>query len=247
MDKSIVQEFQPVTLEALDALSLMNRTDSKCVFHAKYLPEVLARVASHYLVLEINNQRLMPYRSTYFDTPDYLLYLRHHNGARPRYKVRLRDYLVSDRSFFEIKRKTNTDKTKKKRIEVPFHTQIINEECQKFLELNSPLGNMNLRSTLENSFSRITLAGFASNERVTLDVDMTYRTKRNELSMAGLVIAEIKQGSASKNSPMLQTLHDMHLTAAGFSKYCIGLVSLVEGLKYNNFKPKLLTIKKILG
>jgi hypothetical protein len=198
-------------------------------------------------VLEINNQRLMPYHSTYYDTPDHMLYLSHHNGARPRYKVRFRDYLVSDRSFFEIKRKTNKDKTKKKRIEVPFHTHNLTEESQKFLEVNRPLGKLNLISTLENSFSRITLAGFASNERVTLDVDMSYRNKRSELSMAGLVIAEIKQGSASKNSPMLQTLHDMHLCDAGFSKYCIGLVSLVDGLKYNNFKPKLLTIKKILG
>lgn len=247
MDKGIIKGFQPVTLEALDSLSLMNRTDTKCVFHERYLPEILAKVASNYKVLEINHERIMPYHSTYFDTPEYFLYLSHHNGARPRFKVRLRDYLISDCSFFEVKRKTNKERTKKKRMEVPFRVQTISDESRNFLKLHSPLGDATLIKTLENSFSRITLAGFASNERVTLDIDMSYRTKRNELSMAGLVIAEIKRGSASASSPMLQTLHEMHICATGFSKYCMGIVSLVEGVKYNNFKPKLLTVKKILG
>ncbi len=247
IDKSIIQGFQPVTLQALDALSLMNRTDTKCIFHVRLLPEILEKISSNYHVLEINGERVMPYRSTYFDTTDYRLYHAHHNGARPRYKIRLREYAISDRSFFEIKRKTNKERTKKKRMEVPFHTQEINQECQKFLKLHSPLGDVTLVKNLENKFSRITLAGFATNERVTLDVDISYHFNGTALMMDGLVVAEIKRGAASSFSPMMQVLREMKIPMNGFSKYCIGIVSLVNGVKYNNFKPKLITIKNILG
>jgi hypothetical protein len=247
IEKGIVQPFEPVSLEALEALSLMNRTDTKCVFHVRLLPELLAKVAGHYLVLEINNQRLMPYTSTYFDTPDYLLYTNHHNGVLARYKVRFRDYLISDRTFFELKRKTNKSRTKKKRMEVPFRTQEIAPEGFDFLAAHSPLAGVPLIKVLENRFTRITLAGFATNERVTLDVDMEYVVNGKNLALEGLVIAEIKRGRASTHSPMMQALHEMHITPSGFSKYCIGIVSLVEGVKYNNFKPKLLNLKKILG
>jgi hypothetical protein len=245
-DRSLFQSFNPVSLDALDSLSLMDRIDTKFIFNARLLPALLERIAPHYYVLEINGQRFMPYRSVYFDTPDYSLYLHHHNGRLERYKVRMRDYLISDRSFFEVKRKTVKKKTKKKRIEVPFQCDEIKQDGLEFLRYHSPLGDLKLVPSLENSFQRITLAGFASNERVTLDVEVCYQRKGQKFSLDGLVIAEIKRGKACSHSPVQQALRELHVHTPGFSKYCIGIACMVDGVKYNNFKPKLLTINRIL-
>lgn len=243
----IITDFRPVTLKELDKLALMNRVDSKFLLRTDRLPELLERIMGDYRVLEISDCRLMPYTSTYFDTPDYFLYRCHHNGVRTRYKVRLRDYLISDRSFFEIKRKTNKEKTKKKRIEVPFKTSQITGESQEFLQTSSPLGDYPLIKTLENSFSRITLAGFETLERVTIDLNVRYKTDTAEMGLEGLAIAEVKRSAASTGSPIQSALREMKIPPGGFSKYCIGIVSLVEGVKYNNFKPKLRNINKIIG
>jgi len=247
IETDIINDFRPVTLKELDALALMNRTDTKYIFRADRLAEFLERVKSSYRVLEIEECRVMPYSSIYFDTPDYFLYRCHHNGVRCRYKVRLRDYLVSDRSFFEIKRKTNKNKTKKKRIEVPFQTGEISVDSLDFLDNNSPLGSCTLIRSLENSFSRITLASFETHERVTIDLDVKYRVGSKRLEMDRLIIAEVKRSSSSSVTPVLEALHDMNIAPGSFSKYCIGIVSMVEGVKYNNFKPKLRNINKIIA
>jgi hypothetical protein len=38
----------------------------------------------------------------------------------------------------------------------------------------------------------------------------------------------------------------MRVYPASFSKYCMGLLALTDDIKKNNFKPKLLNLKKIL-
>lgn len=245
-DTGVLDNFRPVSLKQLDALALMNRTDTKFLFRADRLSDFLHQLQPYYQLLEINGTRIMPYRSVYFDTPDYFLYRCHHNGVRSRYKVRLRDYLISDRSFFEIKRKTNKDKTKKKRIEVPYQTGEISSESRLFLDANSPLGQYRLVKTLENSFSRLTLAGFDSRERITIDLNVNFRVGDQILDMSRLVIAEVKQSGHQGSSPVMKVLHRMDVQAGSFSKYCMGIVSMVEGVKYNNFKPKLRNVKKIL-
>lgn len=246
-DLGIIKDFRPVSLKELESLSLMNRVDTKYLFRIDDLEEFLEHMKAEYRVLEISQSRIMPYCSTYFDTPDYFLYRCHHNGVRSRYKVRLRDYLVSDRSFFEIKRKTNKDKTKKKRIEVPFQTSEFSAATLDFLQNNSPLEGTQLVKTLENSFSRITLAGFETHERVTIDINVNFKIDAKKMDMNRLVIAEVKRSGNQNNSPVLNVLREMRIPVCGFSKYCMGIVSMVDGVKYNNFKPKLRNINKILG
>ena len=247
ISEKIIQEFKPVSLEEMDQLALMNRTDTKYFFHESKLDEILVSVMNNYKILEINSCRIMPYSSLYFDTPDFNLYLWHHNGRANRYKVRLRDYLISDKSFFEIKHKTNHDRTKKKRIEVPFKNGEIAVDAKKLLHKYPAISEMVLVPKLTNKFHRITLAGFKSQERVTIDTNLTFLSDGKEITFHGIVIAEIKKSGGIGDSPFAQALRKAWIFPGGFSKYCIGVASLYSNIKYNNFKPKIHQIKKILN
>ena len=93
---SIIDEmlasFEPISLEKMDEVKLLNRMDSKFVLNAGKLQEILAQLHSSYYVLEINHIRLQRYETLYFDTPEHRLYLNHHNKHLNRFKVRSRKY-----------------------------------------------------------------------------------------------------------------------------------------------------------
>jgi len=91
----------PATLAQLDAVSLLNRIDTKFLLTVPQLVEILPRLARDYLVLEVGGRRLHQYRTLYFDTPDLDLYHLHHRSRAVRHKVRSRAYLDSDLAFFE--------------------------------------------------------------------------------------------------------------------------------------------------
>ena len=111
-----VAAFEPVSLAGLDKVKLMNRVDSKYVFHRKHLDEILTEVAPHYAVLEIAEKRLFDYASLYFDTPDYELYRHHHMGKPNRVKLRYREYIDTGDVFFEVKKKIKGMRTDKYRV-----------------------------------------------------------------------------------------------------------------------------------
>ena len=113
--KSLLKKFNSISLEETSSVKLMNRTDTKFVFHTDKLKAVLEKAIEKYRVLEINKIRLPLYRTLYFDTDDSLMYNVHHQGKMNRYKVRHREYVDSGISFFEIKFKSNKGKTVKKR------------------------------------------------------------------------------------------------------------------------------------
>jgi hypothetical protein len=48
-----------------------------------------------------------PYLTLYFDTESFDNYIAHHNGKRPRFKIRMRKYVSSGFSFLEVKEKDN--------------------------------------------------------------------------------------------------------------------------------------------
>ena len=60
--------MQPITLDQMSSIKLMNRIDTKFVTSRRLLLELLRRVQDKYFVQEINGDRISPYRTTYFDT-----------------------------------------------------------------------------------------------------------------------------------------------------------------------------------
>lgn len=77
----IIQAFQPISLTEMDSVKLMDRTDTKFVFHIRDLKKILDDIAGNYRALEVEGSRWSPYETLYFDTPNLELYLRHHNQS----------------------------------------------------------------------------------------------------------------------------------------------------------------------
>ena len=91
----------------------------------------------YYKVLTISGLRQGRYETRYFDTADYEMYTKHHNGKLNRYKVRFRTYVDSEMNFFEVKFKTNTGRTRKSRVKCELHEFNIegNPKEDKFVNL----------------------------------------------------------------------------------------------------------------
>ena len=88
----LLKDLQTVSLGELDTVKLLDRKDTKFVFNQAQLPVILEKIRPFYRILEISNDLVFTYDTTYFDTDDFLFYNQHHNENRKRFKVRLRKY-----------------------------------------------------------------------------------------------------------------------------------------------------------
>jgi len=125
--------FSPISLEEMDGVKLMNRTDTKFTFSISVLPELFQNLSPFYNVLEIDNKRIHEYKSLYFDTKKRKFYYDHHNQRVNRFKVRFREYVDSGLTFLEVKRKNNKGKTIKKRLKVKDIVTSIKSEQQEYI------------------------------------------------------------------------------------------------------------------
>jgi hypothetical protein len=240
----ILQRFDPISLKEMDRVKLLNRTDTKFVFKRSDLPEILEKVCPHYSILEIENLRQNKYRTLYYDTPDFGFYTRHQNGKLNRYKVRFRKYVDSGLCFLEIKFKNNKARTVKSRVKVPDFEAELSEDSIAFIQ--QVMGTeVELVPKLWNTFTRLTLVSKKDTERLTIDLNLGFEYEGREQSLDKVVIAEVKQEKMSRNSTFVRTVKSMGIRPIGMSKYCIGTTVMNGDLKYNNFKQKLLIIKKL--
>jgi hypothetical protein len=240
----ILAKYRPITLEEMDSVKLMNRTDTKYFFHADVLKEILNKAMESYRVLEINHVRQFNYLTTYFDTPELKLYHEHLNGKLNRYKIRQRRYDATGTEFFEVKFKNNKGRTLKSRIENNLDTEL-NELTDKFLRKKTPYECGQLQKAIMNDFIRITLVNNEKTERATLDYNVSFSTNSKEHSCPQLGIAEIKQDNLSGPSPLVKILRELKLRPEGISKYCLGVASLYDNVKINTLKPRLLKIQNL--
>ncbi len=241
----IIPEFAPVSLDEMDQVKLMDRFDKKFIFSIEKLQPVLSAVLHQYRILQINDRRIMSYNSMYYDTMGFNMYHDHHNQKLNRYKIRKREYANSGDVFLEIKFKSNKGHTRKKRIKINNkHTAFCKNE-KKFIKKITPYRPKILYPSLKNNFDRITLVHKSKPERVTLDLNLSYRIADKTAGIPGLCVAEIKQNRTSGFSDMEYVLRENYILPMNFSKYCMGLLMVKPGLKYNRFKQKFLQLKKI--
>lgn len=237
--------LEPISLKGLDKVKLMNRVDSKYIFHLRHLDEILQEVSPHYSVLEIREKRLFDYASLYFDTPDYGLYFQHHNGRANRVKMRYRQYLDTGDVFFEVKKKVKGMRTDKYRVKEPLITDHVTPEGEALLDrLAVPHEGLVGMSWIY--YKRITLAAHASEERATIDLAMKFVDANGRMSFDNLVIAEVKQARLSRHSPIVQALHARRIPDFRVSKYALAVALMVPGIKVHAFKPKIYRLNKIL-
>lgn len=245
--RDLLAQFEPIDLMQMDAVALLNRTDTKYVLKASQLITALAALTHEYRVLEIDGVRQHPYETLYFDTPDFTMYMLHHAGRKMRYKVRSRQYVESHRSFLEVKVKTNKDRTSKRRIETGGLVTRFTPEASSFVSAYVPLDAQSLEPKLWNSFMRITLVSTREAERLTLDLDLRFDDGREHIDLPGLAIAEIKQDGINRHSDFVRQMRAMAIQPTGFSKYCVGTAMLYPQIKHNNFKDKLRLVEKLTG
>lgn len=228
----------------MNAVSLMKRTDTKYLIHVKLLASILDDLQKEYQVLEVDTKRIMNYSSVYFDTPEFKFYFDHHNGKANRTKIRQRKYVDSGLTFLEIKQKNGKGETNKSRIEISDFELDLSKKSNAFI-LETTSKKFNLQPSLWNRFKRITLVNLKDNERVTIDLHLTYSMNDLEKTYHNLVVIEVKQHRFDRKSMFVKTLKKNSYNPYSISKYCIGIVNLYPHLKYNLFKRKLLKINKI--
>jgi hypothetical protein len=242
-----LNKFNPVTLDAISGIRLMNRVEIKYVFSIRKLTELVTLLGRYYQVLEISKRRILPYSTTYLDTEDFLFYYQHIRGKSDRHKIRFRKYEATNETFLEIKRRTNKGRTLKWRIENNNASDSFDSQASRFIREHLPVGSTLVNPVLINRFTRITLAGFDLKERITLDFNITFSKpeKMEELSLPYPVIAELKKEAYSDSSNFKSLIKQLNIYPAGFSKYCVGSALLNDSHKKNMIKPKLLLLNKI--
>ncbi|PJA07387.1 MAG: hypothetical protein COX70_06865 [Flavobacteriales bacterium CG_4_10_14_0_2_um_filter_32_8] len=231
----------------MDDVKLQNRTDTKFVFEADLLPLILNDIKDNYTILEINGKRTNSYQTLYYDTKNLDCYLQHHNGKTNRIKIRFRKYIESDLNYLEIKLKNNKERTIKSRKKIDTLETILSPKSKSFIENNSFYKSEHLIPVLWNKFTRITLAHKTKKERLTIDLNLSFKSYSTNLesSISHIIIAEVKQEKASINSDFIQAIKKYHVQKSGMSKYCIGTALLNKDIKSNNFKEKILKINKL--
>jgi|WetSurMetagenome_2_1015567.scaffolds.fasta_scaffold10548_3 hypothetical protein len=241
-----LSKFSPVSLEEMDSVGLMNRFDTKFMFSVSRLPEFLELLVSDYKILEIGGDRAFPYSTMYLDTNGFMFFKQHITGRLERHKVRYRRYNSTGVSFLEVKRKTNKNKTVKWRMQNEYNPLSMNESASTFVNKYIGKNHSGLVPVLENGFNRITLVGFSTHERITIDYDLTFRSYNEKtLKFPYLAIVELKSESFACRSPFKAAISKSSVRMPGFSKYCVGSAMLVDNLRKNTLKEKILQINKI--
>ena len=258
---SIIRTYNPITLDEMSGIKLMNRTDTKFVTTIDKLKSLLMLAHDDYRVQDIDGQRIASYYTAYFDTPDNNMYIVHQNGHAGRQKLRIRSYVDSGLNYLEVKTKNNHGRTKKKRVDMvgfdpmnpDYDIRFLRQDEQyrqydAFLAKHLRYDPTILTEHLENHFKRITLVNKAKTERVTIDTDLRFHNYRSGLdkSLDQAVIIELKR-DGNQPSPLLSMLRELHIHPHGFSKYCMGTALSNPGVKQNRLKPKLHYVDKLIS
>ena len=243
----LLSKFDPITLEQMSGVKLMNRTDTKFVTTVDRLRLLLEMAQGDYYIQEIDGERNMAYDTTYFDTKSFDMYRQHQYGHVNRQKIRFRTYVSSHLQFMEVKTKNNKGRTKKKRIEVT--DMDVNDAVKReFLEKHLRYSVDTLQPAINNHFSRITLVNHDKTERLTIDSELRFHNLVSGIDkdMGDLVIIELKRDGLVY-SPVLEMLRQLRIHPHGFSKYCMGSALTNPQLPVNRFKTKLRDIDIIMN
>jgi len=238
----LLSSFEPISLKEMDRVKLMNRVETKFLFGVDRLMEILEELKEDYQVVKIDGNMLPTYSSLYFDDPAFFFYNEHHRERTSRYKVRYRTYVDSNLSFLEVKHKYK-GRTNKKRIKVEgIHDNMPTTHREFLGKMHVPKSD--LHPVMMNQYSRITLVSKYSIERLTLDINLSFKFGETQKDLKNIVIAELKQERVTRDSPFYKVVRQKEMRPYRLSKYCMGIIQLYgqENIKYNRFKKKLLRL-----
>jgi hypothetical protein len=157
-------------------------------------------------------------------------------GAGNRWKIRQRTYLNSNLSFLEAKFKDNRKRTRKTRLQLGNSPDWNSSNLGKLIHSLIPFEE-NLNPVLDIWYTRTTLVKKDLSERITLDQGLFFQDGALVHKLPELMIAEVKQGSFSTDSPFKKMLKYQEVYPTSFSKYCVGMILTNPNIKHNRYKP----------
>jgi phosphoribosyl-AMP cyclohydrolase len=243
--KKIAGQFEWISLvDTSTKVALQERIDAKYVLSNEMLPSILKACQHEYQILEVNQNRLCKYETIYYDTSSLAYYHAHHAGHLNRIKIRVRKYIDSDTRYLEVKHKNNKGYTKKSRkpliqYENDYLTKLKDPE---FMYISSMIKE-DLEQSVQIDYTRITLVNIHSKERVTIDINLSFRNKTGERELKNYVVAEVKQYK-SQPSFFKSLMKKESIREGAMSKYCLGITQLYRDVKKNHFKVILNKIEK---
>lgn len=241
--QSALGQFETVGLTELSSVALLNRVDTKFVFHIRHFEAILRELSAQYYVLEVDRVRMFRYHSVYLDTDNFDLYKWHHDGRANRLKIRYRWYLDSGTCYFEVKYKSK-GRTDKKRMSVKDVGEAITDD-QIALIKHDTLAISLLRRKMAIGYTRITLVSKDFSERMTCDLNLSFDNFQKSTQFPELVIAELKTGKSAMGSAALSCFRRRLIRRFSFSKYATS-VALLQDVKSNAFKPRIARIERII-
>lgn len=244
--------FDTLSLEEVQAASLLSRFDTKYILSEQVFKEILKKLPGEYFLQQIEQNSCFEYRTLYFDSPGREFYLAHHNGRLHRHKMRLREYRGSDLVMLEIKEKYKGKTVKfRKRMEGCSSLEEVTGSQEKLQEVYRIAaqrlpGLTDLQPVLLIDFTRMTVVARDYSERITFDWGLSYQGEGTHQSLETLVIAEIKHQRFRSSGYCADLLHTHCIRPGSFSKYCMGIMALEPWIKHNRFKSTMRSLERVL-
>ena len=241
--KKITDQFEGISLDDTSKnVALLERIDAKYILTNDMLPSILEACQYEYQILEVNNKRLCKYETIYYDTSALDYYHAHHAGHLNRIKIRVRNYIDSDTRYLEVKHKNNKGLTRKIRKPLMHNENdyLVKLKDPEFINISSMVKE-NIEQSIQIDYTRITLVNINSKERVTIDINLSFKNKKTERELKNYVVAEVKQYK-TKPSFFKSLMKKETIREGSMSKYCLGITQLYNEVKKNHFK---LIINKI--
>ncbi len=239
-----LKNFETVELSQINSVASLFRFDTKFLFSEHKLSELLELLKNNFSILQIANEVQHPYHTLYFDTPEFKLYLDHHNGKPNRMKVRVRHYQTSGDVFFEVKHKLKGLQTGKLRL--PRQKLMFELTADEWNAIKTHDKNIKgLEQKLITNFERITLVNKQADERITIDTNLSFNNFREKKMLHGVCLAEVKHTAPQISNEVRNALKQINARETSFSKYAIGIAMLENKVKSNLFKPTILQLQKL--
>ena len=241
---ALLSRFEPISLDEMDSVKLQKRVDTKYVFSSALLPALLQAMLPDYRLLHVQGTAGTAYRTLYLDTTDHRHFQDHHNTRTFRNKVRYREYIGSQLTYLEVKRKTGAGRTDKVRMRVPGIPEMPSADQVRFIH-EATGRREELRPALWNHFTRFTFVNRRAPERLTMDLDLTFSDPAKHRSLGDIVVAELKQERADRDSPFVRLMKSHGIRPSSMSKYCVGMLMLGRPVKHNAFKELMLRLERL--
>ncbi len=244
---AVAQRMVPATAQELDRAALTRRYDRKFILGAGLAERVLSAITDDYRVVLAGDERFALYDTVYFDTPSLRSFHEHRRGRRPRFKLRIRNYLDRDLSMLEYKEKTARGDTRKLRWErASLDTTLGGEDLARLRKsVPSLFAEGDLVPAARTVFYRLMILNTASVERATLDFNLVLEHGGQQRTLDHIVVVEVKDLGRGASSPLVAALRAHHARANSFSKYCLAIAQLGNE-RTNTFRPSLRAIEGAL-